>query len=125
MKELKASLLANALFSAFTGISAAVFTQPFAERLGTAHVSILRVFGVSLVIHACILVWAHNRHSSHVWTRINLCVVAPYPFLMAALIAFGEISGTDGILIATMDGLIVGLIAIWQYFSLRNIGIRK
>ena len=121
MKSLKAALLANAVFSAVIGFFAAMFTQPLAAQLQTPHVAILRLIGISLLLHTAILLWARNQDTRATWTRINLWVIAPYPVLIAALIALGEISGRGGVFLASMDALVVGFFAIWQYQALRRV----
>lgn len=59
-----------------------------------------------------------RRKNIYGWVKINLGIIAPYPFIILALIIFGYISGAAGMVIAGVDGLIVGLIAVWQYRGL-------
>lgn len=113
--SLQSALFANAVFSALTGIPLSFFPIDSSNILGLNHPNILRLIGILLLFHAIILVWVKSRSTIYGWVKINLGIIAPYPFIILALITFGHISGAAGVILAGVDGLIVGLIAVWQY----------
>lgn len=108
----------NAFFSALTSILLSFFPLASSDVLSFDYPNILRLTGIFLLFHAIILMWVRNRTSVHKWVKINLGVIAPYQFVILALITLGYISGTIGVALASIDGVVVGLIAIWQYQKL-------
>lgn len=121
MSSLRFALNANAVFSILTGLPLTFATSASANVLGFQPELALKLLGLGLLLHAIVLFWAQKHDAVLKWARMNVAVIAPYPFLILGLIATGQISGALGSAFAGADGLIVGLIAIWQF---RAIGAR-
>ncbi|MFK8079832.1 MAG: hypothetical protein AB8B97_06070 [Granulosicoccus sp.] len=118
MESTKNALLVNAVFSTISGFVATVFTDILAEQLQIQQVLFLRVFGVSLLLHAIALFWACRHRHIKALTKLNLFIITPYPLLVGAIVLSGHISGQSGVTLALGDALIISLFAIWQYLSL-------
>lgn len=118
--SLRSALFTNAVFSTLTGLSLLFFPKNVSGILGFDHPGIFRLLGISLLFHAVMLAWMRNRPTIRGWTKINLGIITPYPIIILTLISFGHIIGTAGIVLAGTDGLVVGLIAVWQYHALKK-----
>lgn len=121
LSALRSALCANAIFSILTGIPLVFATHLSTATLGFKSAILLKLFGLSLLAHAVILFWAQKQDTIIKWTRVNLPIVALYPVLILILILTGQISGQLGTALAGADGLIVGLIAFWQYRAMKSL----
>lgn len=118
--SLRSALFANAAFSTLTGLPLLFFPKNASGMFGFDHPDILRLVGISLLFHAAMLAWVRNKPTIRGWTKINLGVIAPYPIIILTLISLGHITDTAGVVLAGIDGLVVGLIALWQYRALKQ-----
>lgn len=81
----------------------------------------IRLFGVILIGHTLLLAWVRQTQNPVPWVWLNLAMIAPYPLLMMALAAT-VIEPVGGKALVLVDGVLVGAVALVQYFGLRCSG---
>ncbi len=119
-RVLDLSLLANAAFSLASGLVLVLSPSAVSDWLGISASTWLRLFGIGLVGHAGILLWARGRPEVKRWAKLNFLAIAPYPLLMFAVVGFGLVDKPLGQAIVIADGAIVGLIAFGHWMGLRT-----
>ncbi len=109
---LRQALLDNAAFSLATGLPLSVLPGTVGGWLGVEINGWLRLLGLALLGHAVALVMAARLPEPTFMGRLNLAMIAPYPFLMIGLAATGVVDRPLGRALVLADGLIVGAIAV-------------
>lgn len=112
-------LAANAVFSLASGLLLTIAPDTVGGWLGVNIDGWLRLLGIALLAHAGLLALALRQPQIERWTRLNLAAIAPYPFLMIAVVGAGLVDKGQALVLA--DGAIVGAIALTQWFGLRTI----
>jgi len=110
----------NAGFSLASGLLLALAPGLVGDWLGVSIDIWLRLLGLGLIVHFAILAWAALQPDVGQLTKLNLAAIAPYPFLMVGLVAFGLIDRSLGQGLVLIDGAIVGALALVQYLGLRE-----
>lgn len=119
-QSLSRAMLANAAFSAFTGILTAGPNLWISDVLGTPYSHILRIFGILLLCHTGILLAIVFLGQSARWVKLNLTLISAYPALVIIAILAGFVKGSTGVAVSLLDAMVVGLIAIWQFRALNK-----
>ncbi len=118
--SLPLSLRLNAAFSLATGLLLTAAPGAVGNWLDVSITGWLGVLGVVLIGHAGLLVWVSRQPSVATWAKLNVAAIAPYPLIMAGLIATGLVSTTLGRTLLLLDGAIVAAIAFAQWNGLRR-----
>ena len=113
-------LLVNAVFSLATGAVLTVSPTAVGSWLGVTIDGWLRVLGLGLIAHGFLLVWVTRHHSTAMWAKLNIAAIAAYPAIMVALVVTDVVSRPLGQVILLVDGVIVGLLAVAQWWGLRD-----
>ena len=114
------ALFSNALLSAAVGLLLALGGSSVSSWLGLSIAGWLQLLGVALVGHAIALVLAAARRDRSRWARVNLALIAPYPLLMIALVAFGVVTRPLGVALVLLDAAAVGVMAYLHLSGLRQ-----
>ena len=112
----RTGLLANAVFSLGCGLLFVFSPATVSSWLGVDIDTWLRLFGVGLISHFAILMWAVKQPAVGKWAKLNLLAIAPYPLLM--VVAAGLVE--KGQALVLLDGAIVGAFAVMQWAGLRK-----
>lgn len=59
------------------------------------------------------LFWVIQQSSMDSWAKLNIAVIAPYPFIMIGLVATGLVDSALGRSLVLLDGTLVGALAQW------------
>ena len=113
-------LLANAALSILSGALIALAPSMVGDWLGVEIDGWLRLFGIALLGHAVLLVWASGRTDPVPLAQLNLLAIAPYPIAMIVLVATGLVDRPLGQALVLIDGLAVAAIAAWHGKGLRS-----
>ncbi len=120
ISQLRPSLLANAAFSAASGALMLIAPSTVSGWLGLDIAGWLRLFGLVLVGHALLIVFLLPRLGVRRSAQLNLLAIAPYPFLMIAVVAAGLVERSLGQGLVLADGAIIGAVAVVQALGLRD-----
>lgn len=118
---LRFGLAANAIGSLGTGALLALAPDTVGGWLGVDASLVLRLFGLALLGHFALLVYAARHPRPESLGKLNLVAIAPYPVIMIALVATGVIDRDLGQGLALADGALVAFFALVQGVGLRKL----
>lgn len=116
---LQVALSSNAGFSAASGLVLAVLPGAIGDAIGVGSSWLLRIFGLALLGHAIALCTAIPQAAIERWAKLNLWMIAPYPFAML-LVAATIVDGGSGRALVLADGTAIALIAAANAAGLRR-----
>lgn len=120
MNPLRTPLLVNAFFSFGSGLFLSIAPELAGGWLGIDQSWTLRVFGLVLIGHVPILFVGLSRLGEVATAKLNLLAIAPYPFLVLALVIAGVIDRPFGQGLALIDACVIGAIAVALGLGLRS-----
>lgn len=120
MNQIQLSLQTNGAFSFASGLLFTLRADMVNGWLGLEVPTVLRLFGILLLAHAGLTFWGASRPNPRPFALVNLLAIAPYPVLMASLLAGGIVETSTGRLLVAADGIIIAVIALMHWRALQT-----
>jgi len=122
---LRASLRANAAFSALSGVILAIANGAIATLLGEVHPLLVLLVGVQLLFFAGLLVWLASRSEIPASLAVGVVVADLLWVFATILVVYIDVLTRSGEALATVLAGIVLVMAILQSIGIRRMGTTR